>query len=267
MRSFGHDKQSTFGIGKELTETQWRSVFRQLVVKGLVDVDFEYGALKLNPSCRPLLRGETQIRFRKEFAKAKSKKNKVKRGDFAKHSDNVLWDALRVKRRELADAQDVPPYVIFNDASLMEMVAAVPKNTQQFAQISGVGERKLELYADDFLSVINCIHTSQEKNSALTETVDETIILFNAGFSVEKIARQRELKETTIYGHLAQGIAQGLVSLNDATALGEQEISTIQDEILSLAAAPDAPLKPVYDALGAVYDYGIIRCVKAAMEL
>ncbi len=267
MRSFGHNKQSTFGIGKELTETQWRSVFRQLVVKGLVDVDFEYGALKLNPSCRPLLRGETQIRFRKELAKAKSKKTKVKRGDFAKHSDNILWDALRAKRRELADAQDVPPYVIFNDASLTEMVETVPKNEQQFAQISGVGERKLELYADDFLSVINSIYTSQEKNSEFTETVDETVMLFNAGFSVQKIAVQRELKDTTIYGHLAQGIAQGLVNLMDVVELSELEISTIQDEILSLAAAPEDPLKPVYDALNAAYDYGIIRCVKAAMEL
>ncbi|NOQ64040.1 MAG: DNA helicase RecQ, partial [Methyloprofundus sp.] len=66
IKSFGHDKQSTFGIGKELNDSQWRSVFRQLVVNGLVDVDYEYGALKLNGSCRPLLRGETEIHFRKD---------------------------------------------------------------------------------------------------------------------------------------------------------------------------------------------------------
>jgi len=266
IRRFGHEQQSTFGIGKALTETQWRSVFRQLVVKGLVDVDFEYGALKLHPSCRPLLRGETQIRFRKEL-KTKSKKTKLQRGDFAKHSDNVLWDALRAKRRALADAQDVPPYVIFNDASLMEMVEKRPKNEQQFSQISGVGERKLELYAEDFLSIIQSVHTSQEQNSILTETVDETVVLFNAGFSVAKIALQRELKETTIYGHLAQGIAQNLVNLSDVVELSEQELSSIQNEILNLSAQPEDALKPVYDALSGVYDYGVIRCVKVAMEL
>jgi len=101
IKSFAHDKQSTFGIGKEVSETQWRSVFRQLVVKGLVDVDFEgYGALKLNPSCRPLLRGETNIQFRKDLAKEKGKKSKQNSGEFLRQSDALLWEVLRSKRRE-----------------------------------------------------------------------------------------------------------------------------------------------------------------------
>ena len=268
IRSFGHDKQSTFGIGKELDESQWRSVFRQLVVKGLVDVDYEgYGALKLNSSCRPLLRGETQIRLRKDLAKAKGKKAKVTRGDFARHRDNVLWDALRAKRRALADEQDVPPYVIFSDASLTEMVQTVPANHQQFEQISGVGAKKLELYADEFLAVISKIHAIQEQNSELSETVDETVALFKAGFSVDKIALQRKLKDTTIYGHLAEGIAAGAVELADVVDLSEQEINTIQDEILSLPEEQNNVLKPVYEALGEAYNYGVLRCVRAAMEI
>lgn len=268
IKSFGHDKQSTFGIGKDLDESQWRSVFRQLVVKGLVDVDFEaYGALKLNSTCRPILRGETQIRLRKDLAKPKSKKAKVTRGDFALHRDNVLWDALRAKRRELADDQDVPPYIIFSDASLTEMVERVPLNHQQFAQISGVGAKKLELYADEFLSIIRDIHQTQEQNSELSETVDESVALFKVGFSVEKIALQRGLTDTTIYGHLAQGIAQGVIELTDVIELSEQEINTIQDEILSLPAEQNNALKPVYEALDAAYNYGVIRCVRAAMEI
>ncbi|OQK17790.1 ATP-dependent DNA helicase RecQ [Methyloprofundus sedimenti] len=268
IKSFGHDKQSTFGIGKDLDESQWRSVFRQLVVKGLVDVDFEaYGALKLNSTCRPILRGETQIRLRKDLAKPKSKKAKVTRGDFALHRDNVLWDALRAKRRELADDQDVPPYIIFSDASLTDMVERVPLNHQQFAQISGVGAKKLELYADEFLSIIRDIHQTQDQNSELSETVDESVALFKVGFSVEKIALQRGLTDTTIYGHLAQGIAQGVIELTDVIELSDQEINTIQDEILSLPAEQNNALKPVYEALDAAYNYGVIRCVRAAMEI
>lgn len=268
IRSFGHDKQSTFGIGKELNESQWRSVFRQLVVKGLVDVDFEgYGALKLNSSCRPLLRGEAKIRLRKDLAKAKSKKAKVTRGDFARHRDNVLWDALRAKRTELANQQDVPPYVIFSDASLTEMVEKLPTNHQQFARISGVGKKKLELYADEFLGVISRIHEIQEQNSELSETVDETVALFKVGFSVEKIAQQRKLKDTTIYGHLAEGIASGVVELMDVIELSEQEINTIQDEILSLPIEQNNALKPVYESLDEAYDYGLLRCVRAAMDV
>jgi superfamily II DNA helicase RecQ len=90
------------------------SVFRQLVVKGLVDVDYEgYGALKLNSCCRPLLRGETQIRLRKDLVKAKTKKTKVTRGDFSQHRDNVLWDALRAKRRELADVRQLRVLLLY----------------------------------------------------------------------------------------------------------------------------------------------------------
>ena len=268
IKSFAHDKQSTFGIGKELDEGQWRSVFRQLIVKGLVDVDYEgYGALKLNSCCRPLLRGETQIRLRKDLAKAKTKKAKVTRGDFARHRDNVLWDALRAKRRELAKEQNVPPYVIFSDVSLTEMVQAVPENHQQFALISGVGEKKLDLYADKFLAVIRGIHEIQEQNSELSETVDETVALFKVGFSVDKIAAQRNLKDTTIYGHLAEGIASGAIELVDVVELSEKEINTIQDEMLSLPADKNTTLKPVFEALDEAYNYGILRCVRAAMEI
>lgn len=268
IKGFAHDKQSTFGIGKDLGESQWRSVFRQLVVKGLVDVDFEgYGALKLNNCCRPLLRGETQIRLRKDLAKPKTKKAKVTRGDFARHRDNVLWDALRAKRRQLADEQDVPSYIIFSDASLTEMVEQLPSNHQQFEQISGVGAKKLELYADEFLKVIKDIHQIQEQNSDLSETVDETVALHKVGFSIDKIALQRNLKDTTIYGHLAEGIAAGAVELADVLELSEQEIHNIQDEILSLPAEQNTALKPVYEALGEAYDYGILRCVRAAMEM
>lgn len=267
IKSFAHDKQSTFGIGTALDETQWRSVFRQLVVRGLVDIDFEgYGALKLNGKCRPLLKGQEEIRFRKDLAKAKTKKSKISRGDFARHSDNVLWNALRAKRRELADDQDVPPYIIFNDATLTEMVERAPLNHQQFAQISGVGERKLDLYADDFLAVIADIQTVQDQNSSLTETADESVALFKVGFSIEKIAVQRSLKEGTIYTHLAAGIEQRVIELKDVVELSEQEINNIQDEILSLLAEKNASMKPVFESLNEAYNYGVLNCVRAAMD-
>lgn len=268
IKNFAHDKQSTFGIGKEISGNQWRSVFRQLVVRGLVDVDVEgYGALKLNNSCRPVLRGEATVMLRKDLAPEKGKKTKASRGDFSRHSDNILWEALRAKRRELADAQDVPPYIIFNDATLTEMVERAPLNRQQFANISGVGERKLDLYADDFLSVIQEFINAPDNNAELSETVEESTILFKAGYSVEKIAAQRELKATTIYGHLAQAIEQGIVELSDVLDLTEQEIQSIQDEILSLPEEQANSLKPVYEALGETYDYGVLRCVKADMDI
>jgi ATP-dependent DNA helicase RecQ len=154
IRSAGHNHLSTFGIGKNLDERQWRSVFRQLVARSLADVDFDqYGALKLNEACRAVLRGEQMLVLRRdEHGAAKPGREKT-RSEFSA-ADNQLWEALRAKRRELADEQDVPPYVIFSDATLLAMMEQRPSTPQQMRRISGVGDRKLALYGDDFLVVL-----------------------------------------------------------------------------------------------------------------
>jgi ATP-dependent DNA helicase RecQ len=150
---FEHHRLPTYGVGKELDNNQWRSVFRQLVGRGYLSVDVEgYGALKLEEKCRPLLRGEQQIELRKDV-KLKVTRRQTKTpipGDL-----NVeLWEALRDCRRRLAEEQGVPPYVIFHDKTLVEMCSLLPRNLAEFAQLSGVGERKLDKYGEHFLAVI-----------------------------------------------------------------------------------------------------------------
>ena len=157
-QALGHDKLSIFGIGKDLSAGQWRSVFRQLVARGLLAVDLEgYGGLRLTEACRPVLRGEERLLLRKERAKeakrAKARSLREAHG-FATEADERLWEALRDKRRELAKAQGVPPYVIFHDATLREMVEYRPDTIDQLRMLSGVGERKLALYGEDFVAVI-----------------------------------------------------------------------------------------------------------------
>jgi len=110
IKQFGHDKQSTFGIGKALDEQQWRSVFRQLVAKALVEIDVEgHGSLKLTDACRPVLRGEQTLMLRKDVKTEKTKRDKSERRPPSGSAASALWNALRAKRRELADQQDVPP--------------------------------------------------------------------------------------------------------------------------------------------------------------
>lgn len=156
VQSFGHDKLSTFGIGLELEVAQWRGLFRQLVAHGLLDVDIEgYGGLRLNESCRPVLRGEQQLLLRQELKKSRQRA-KPRRAPqaFDNPADEALWQALREKRRELARDQGVPPYVIFNDTTLREIVEHRPDTPEQFRLMHGVGERKLALYGDDFIEVV-----------------------------------------------------------------------------------------------------------------
>ncbi|RLK48641.1 ATP-dependent DNA helicase RecQ [Alkalispirillum mobile] len=155
-RQFGHHRLSVFGIGADMEPGQWRTIFRQLVALGLVDVDLDgYGGLRLAERCRPVLRGEQPLYLRRDPAPVRGRKKRgVPDAPFDRPEDEQLFNALRSCRRELAKEQGVPPYMIFHDATLREIVEARPDTLAQLAEINGVGERKLELYGDEFLGVV-----------------------------------------------------------------------------------------------------------------
>ena len=156
VRQHGHNELAVFGIGGELDQKQWRSVLRQLVVLGLITVDSAgYGALQLSEKSRPLLRGEVDLPLRRDLLVAsKARKPKRKAVDMA-DEDRGLFDALRECRKELAEENSVPPYVIFHDATLMQMAAEKPTTSESLLEISGVGQTKLERYGAKFLQVIS----------------------------------------------------------------------------------------------------------------
>ena len=150
---FDHHHLPTFGVGDALDNNQWRSVFRQLVGRGYLSVDLQsFGALKLQAKCRPLLRGECEIALRLD-QKQKVAKRQTKT-PIPEDINVGLWEALRDCRRELAEAQGVPPYVIFHDSTLVEMCSVVPRTLEGFSKLSGVGERKLMKYGEAFLAAI-----------------------------------------------------------------------------------------------------------------
>ena len=151
---YGHQKLPVYGIGQDLNNNQWRSVFRQLVARGYMSVDLErFGALRLKEKCRPLLRGEETIALRKDVQPTAAKaQTKVQ---LAPEVDIALWEALRECRRGYAEELGVPPYVVFHDTTLQEMCLRLPQTMEEFGELSGVGERKLERYGPAFLGVIN----------------------------------------------------------------------------------------------------------------
>ena len=157
VRQHGHDKLAVFGIGTELDQKQWRSVIRQLVVLGLITVDSAgYGALQLSEKSRPLLRGEVDLPLRRDLLVAsQARKPKRKASVDIAEQDRGLFDTLRECRKELADENGVPPYVIFHDATLMQMATEKPTTSESLLEISGVGQTKLERYGAKFLQVIS----------------------------------------------------------------------------------------------------------------
>ncbi len=150
-----HERLSTYGIGKEFADTQWRSIVRQLIVQGYLRSDPErFGALSLTRKSRPLLRGDERILLR-EDASPKRPGKVTRKTDYDPGPEDLpLWEALRACRQELAAAADVPPYVVFHDATLREMVRVKPASAQELLALHGVGEAKLKRYGAAFLGVL-----------------------------------------------------------------------------------------------------------------
>ena len=256
----GHNQLSVFGIGDELNVKQWRNLFRQLIARNLLNVDVQgHGSLLLTENCRAVLKGEESLHLRKQMLQAKAGKRKA---GSKVVSNNKLWELLRATRKRLSEELGVPPYVIFHDAALMDMMDRMPQNHDQFASISGVGASKLENYADEFIAVLKDFESTEMENK--TDTVDETFQLFKAGMDKQAIAKQRSLTESTVINHLAKLIEQGNLMLSEVIDLPQQEIDAIQNAILELGDEAKK-LKPVFEYLDEKYDYETLRCVKASL--
>ena len=160
IAQFRHEALSTFGIGQGFTQAQWSSVYRQLVAGGFLESDMEaYGGLKLTTAARPVLKGEQEVWLRRDAEPARRKTSKAERSARAKEAfaganDDPLWQALKSKRLELAREQGVPPYVIFHDSTLLEILNQRPQTLDEMGRISGVGQAKLAKYGDAFLGVL-----------------------------------------------------------------------------------------------------------------
>jgi ATP-dependent DNA helicase RecQ len=293
IRRFGHDRSSTYGIGKELSADQWRSVYRQLVAAGLVAVDMEgHGALKLTEQSRPVLRGERNVRLRRDPDRTRTlRADRPVRGEtFADPEAQALWQRLRARRRALAQEQNVPPYVIFSDATLGEMVRYRPRNRDELGRIGGVGAVKLERYGTEFLGVMDdheAEHGRPEgipplpnvplrttpalmdwnRARGLSGTVRETLTLFRSGIAPEDIAERRGIKADTIYNHLARCIEEGKLDMEAVVRLPDDQIRTIEHAFSQLAEEAPFTLKPVFDACRGKYSYGLLRCVRAGLGL
>ncbi|MFO8100232.1 MAG: RecQ family ATP-dependent DNA helicase, partial [Salinibacter sp.] len=161
VRRHDHDEVSTYGIGADRSKGEWRTVVRQLVAKGLVDVDVAgYGALRLTEACRSVLRGNATVALRKRpRSNGSSSASTTRTADEtnplpATGPDRELFEALRETRTELAKEQEVPPYVIFNDKTLRAMVEHRPTTLDAFRRLHGVGDVKRDRYGEAFLEVI-----------------------------------------------------------------------------------------------------------------
>jgi ATP-dependent DNA helicase RecQ len=231
IRKFGHHQVSTFGIGRELSQKEWKTVIRQLVATGLLLPHPDgKGGFCLSPQSREVLKGEKQVFFRKDPVPVHTpprmmSKSSVAEIEIKNPIVRELWDKLRALRTKTARLLDIPPYVVFHDATLKAMIRAMPQTLEEMVRLHGIGRKKCDQYGESFLSVI-CRHIKihgrsepppiQETSSQTTElsgnshtpTLQETLELFEQGLSPEVIAQKRKLSLSTINNHLA-----GLIEL------------------------------------------------------
>ncbi|MEX8494024.1 RQC domain-containing protein, partial [Sphaerotilus sp.] len=170
VEQYGHAGLSTFGIGTDLSEQQWRAVLRQLVALGHVVTEGEYGTLALTDTARTVLRGDVQLRMRTPAEAPRRSRSRTRGGlaagaDAAPRGPKVApadldarqiasFEALRQWRADVAREHNLPAYVVFHDATLAEMARRQPASLAELGGISGVGAKKLEAYGAALLSVL-----------------------------------------------------------------------------------------------------------------
>ena len=155
VRQWGHDRLSTYGIGADIAEKEWRGIFRQLVALGLLAVDHAHGALQLTAASRPVLKGEQSVPLRRAPEKRKAAPAKSRRIDAELTAEeHALFERLRAWRAATAKEHGVPAYVILHDATLLELVRERPHNLDAMRHVSGIGARKLENFGEALLELL-----------------------------------------------------------------------------------------------------------------
>lgn len=165
MQPLGHHRLPTFGVGKEFSEREWQSVFRQLVAQGYLTVDAEgHGSLQFTARSSGLLKGQECLQMRRDPGKVKSVSPRTQG---PARVSSPLFEKLRELRLQLSQSQGVPPYIIFHDSTLYEMAERHPRTLVEMSRIAGVGEAKLKRYGERFLQILNPVEGLPELSAKL----------------------------------------------------------------------------------------------------
>ncbi|MCX9029529.1 MAG: DNA helicase RecQ [Candidatus Methanoperedens sp.] len=260
----GHASLRSYGSGKNLPKKMWHGFIRELIQRGYLIVEGEYPVLKLNRKSREILsQSKSGLRNEKIYlVKPRTIEKPIKME--RETTDDGLFNKLRILRKTLADAQNQPPYLIFNDASLKLMASRQPCNLADFRKITGVGDKKLERYGGIFISEIQRFCEKQDSyNHPVKNQSSEyvTLEMLNQGMDLDEITLKKNLSLNTIYVHIEKLILSG-ENIDIEKFMKKEKIESISGAIIELGAET---LKPIKERLGDNFSYGEIRLVRARM--
>jgi ATP-dependent DNA helicase RecQ len=271
VRRWNHEQLSTYGIGREYTRPQWKSIGRELIRLGyLSQASDKFQVVAVTSEGMAVLKQRRTVMLTRPVTSGENRS--ARPGEIT--CDEALFETLRQLRKRLADERSVPSYIIFSDVALRQMARDYPSTPAEFLTISGVGEKKLAEYGETFLAEI-AIHLGKSPRqifaSSLSrpaprarpagpgDSVRDTLQRFQAGESPDSIAAQRGLNVRTIFGHLAEAVGAGeTVDMRRFLTLEQQaEIEA------AFKTTGEAMLTPVFEALGGRYSFDVLRLVRA----
>ncbi len=285
----GHEQLSVYGIGQGQSAEAWRHLGHALLAQELLaeaETPGGYPTVRLTPLAWEVMRGQRRVEVARP--RAPLRQARAADGQFLDGDARDLFERLRAARRELADAQQVPAYLVFADSSLRAMAQRRPATREQFAMISGVGQRKIESFADTFLGAIRayCYERGLEPwpekavvpNDGATAHRDradragvdvtklpsarQTLDLFRAGLSPEEIAAQRNLARSTVVSHLCEAINAG-EEVDLGRLISSERLRLIVETFERLGVTSLAPVK---EALGDAVSYDDLHLARAALR-
>lgn len=258
------DKIRTFGIGKDISWNHWQHFIIQLANQGACEIAFhKNNALQLTNFANKILFDGAKISLTQPIAYKELANKKAKTAVVKRTKTNSLFERLRKLRYKISLEENIPAYLIFNDATLKEMEKVRPTNEGDFLTISGVGQRKLEVYGEEFIAEILDFIGSKKKTAKKTDTHLVTYDLYKKGLSIDEISIQRKLKTPTIYSHIAKLFLEGK-DINIYNFITKHDVEAIHKAKIELEN-PTA-LKPYFDYYNEQIDYFKIRLALSVLE-
>jgi ATP-dependent DNA helicase RecQ len=274
-----HKNLKTYGIGADISKDNWFEYFKDLISQGyLTQTEGQYPVIALTEKSEGVLRGNTSVELIKVKIKEEKKTSLIPQ--VSHPYIQALFDNLRQVRTTFAKSENVPPYVIFSDATLVEMATYLPQDESEMRKISGVGDLKYQKYGADFMQEIISYCTKNnlasriglkspkrerksrtKRNTSGKDTYNTSLEMFQSGKSIPDIARERGLTVSTIENHLARFIPTGEIRLEQFVA--PDKVEPIRKAILKFHES--GALSPIKEFLGEDYSYGEIRAVIASM--
>lgn len=269
----GYQGVRTFGIGKDIAWKHWQHFIIQLINQGYCEIAFhKHNALQLTAFSNNVLFNGAKVALTKPIeiteikALVKEKKTRLKRTKKKgkpKIDANNLFERLRLLRYKISQEEDIPAYLVFSDATLKEIERERPMSDNDFLKISGVGQRKMEVYGDEFIAEIMSFMGSKLNKPKKKDTVLITYDLYKSGMSIEEISIERKLSSTTIYSHIAKLFSKGK-DINIFDFVSNSDVEAVRKAKVAL----DSPtaLKPYFTYLNEELDYFKIRLALSVVD-